>query len=145
MKNWVNSPLARLVSRQLLLAVGYLHEAGVVHGGKISGNWCFERSLIDPSGVDIHPGDVLLRLPQVDKMTPDAVNDIFRKPRLETVTRRAGDERGPEVPEYIVRATLSQDVLRSLHEVQLIDLGAFTESQTLCIHIHTYIEQWRVS
>lgn len=66
-----------------------------MHGGKISGIWCFEKSLIDPSRVDIHPGNVLFRLPQVDKMTPDAINDIFGKPSLGTVTRRDGGERGP--------------------------------------------------
>ena len=58
--------VARSISRQLLLAVDYLHQAGVVHGGKISGIWCFERSLIDPSRVDIHPGNVVFRLPHVD-------------------------------------------------------------------------------
>ena len=35
--------ISRWVSRQLLLVVDYLHEIGVVHGGKISGIWCFEK------------------------------------------------------------------------------------------------------
>ena len=46
--NRPDGQLARSVSRQLLLAVGYLHEAGVVHGGKNPGMRCFEQSPIDP-------------------------------------------------------------------------------------------------
>ena len=60
--------VSRWVLLQLLLAVGYLHEAGVVHRITISGIWCFEQSLIDelladPPRVDIHPRNVLIRLP----------------------------------------------------------------------------------
>ena len=150
--------LARSLSRQLLLAVDYLHKAGVVHGGKISGISCFEQSLIDPSWVDIHPGNVLFRLPNLDELdlTPGVVNECFGEPRLGTVTRCDGGERDPGVPEYLVMPAEfnepdiesdeedlesdvqdlesdeeDQDDIESYYDVYLIDLGECTESQSV--------------
>ena len=57
-------------------------------------------------------------------MTPDDINYLFGEPRVGPVTRRDGGELGPEVPEYVVDAPqFTRAVLRSLREVQLIDLG----------------------
>ena len=57
-------------------------------------------------------------------LTPDNINDILGKPSLGADTRRDGGERGPGVPEYVVRpAAFSKDYRTAVHEVHLIDLG----------------------
>ena len=75
---------------------------------------------------------MLFRLPEVD--TIEDVNDIFGEPNVGLVTRCDGGERGPGVPKYLVEpAEFYPEDLESVDEVQLIDLGEGTESQTLCI------------
>ena len=108
------------------LAVDYLHKAGVVHGGKVSGIWCIVQSLIDLSRVDIHTGNVLFTLPALDgiDLMPDVVTEIFGNPTLGAVIQCDVGERGPVVPEYLVMPVqVSRDHRGSCHKVPLIDLA----------------------
>ena len=109
--------LGKTVSKQLLLAVDYLHAARVVHG-------------------DISACNVVYRLSPVDLMRPDAITNLLGNPVLRTVTRFGGGECGPEAPKYTVVAPwyLNDHVLESLNEVKevvLTDLKSGTESQTI--------------
>ena len=108
-----NEQLARSVSRQLLLAVGYLHEAGVVHG-------------------EIHLGNVLFRLPEIDKIDPDLIITRFER-QLAAISQIGGGELRDRVPPYLISSTrLNRQDPGPLHEVQLIGFEEGTESQTLC-------------
>ena len=106
--------LVRSVSRQLLFAVGYLHEAGIVHG-------------------DIHPRNVLFRLPEIDEMdlTLEIAEEFFG-----ALVVKATGQCGPDssAPAYLISpGRFNRANPRSFHKVQLINLGECTESQTLCI------------
>ncbi|KAF8246148.1 kinase-like protein [Wilcoxina mikolae CBS 423.85] len=99
--------LARKVSRQVLAAVKYVHGAGVAHG-------------------DIHLGNILFCVPDLDRMSPAAIVDRFGEPIAGAVTRTDGQPRGEGVPEYLVAPiAYGQQELQNLsvNDVKLIDFG----------------------
>ncbi|TFK65632.1 kinase-like protein [Pluteus cervinus] len=101
----LNGQLARQVSQQLVLAVDYLHKTGVAHG-------------------DIHPGNVLFKLPDLDHLSPDELVKHFGEPTTGEVSRKDGQPLGAGVPEYLVLPVdhCPEDT-KDVGEVQLIDFG----------------------
>ncbi|KXX74834.1 Protein kinase dsk1 [Madurella mycetomatis] len=96
--------LARSVSRQLLLAVDYLHATGVAHG-------------------DIHMGNVLFRLPEHEESLELVMKDLG-PPQIGKVQRRDGAPLEPGVPEYLVEpADYNVKVQDRFTDVELIDFG----------------------
>ncbi|KAF8465285.1 kinase-like domain-containing protein [Kalaharituber pfeilii] len=98
--------LAQMASRQLMLAVDYLHQCGVAHG-------------------DIHVGNVLFRYPGLDTLADDRMKYVLGEPETGLVTRIDGDPCGPNVPKYLVMATEynSKNPFPDFNEIQLIDFG----------------------
>ncbi|KAF8474634.1 kinase-like domain-containing protein [Kalaharituber pfeilii] len=102
----LTAKLTRMVSRQLMLAVDYLHECGVAHG-------------------DIHVGNVLFRYPGLDTLAGDRIEDMLGEPMTGLVTRIDGAPCGPNTPEYLVMATGYKKLnpFPDFNEIQLIDFG----------------------
>ncbi|PQE30497.1 CMGC SRPK kinase protein [Rutstroemia sp. NJR-2017a WRK4] len=97
--------LARRVSRQLLLAVDYLHSCGVAHG-------------------DIHTGNVLFRLSDAERSSSDCVTQQLGTPQVGKVARKDDSPLEKGVPEY-VKEPAQQESINSTHldEIQLVDFG----------------------
>ncbi|KAF2012931.1 kinase-like protein [Aaosphaeria arxii CBS 175.79] len=95
--------LARHVSRQLLLAVDYLHSIGIVHG-------------------DLNHGNILLRLPDPDEYL------IFDKPQVREVINTNGFPLGAGYPKYVIEpiqiAEVWEDDVEIFHDIQIIDFGS---------------------
>ncbi|KAK0739484.1 kinase-like domain-containing protein [Apiosordaria backusii] len=97
--------LARSVSRQLLLAVDYLHSVGVAHG-------------------DIHMGNVQFCLPDLKPASPESIIQHLGPPQVGKIARRDGRPLEPGIPEYLVEPTeFSPKIYPRLREIKLIDLG----------------------
>ncbi|KAF8416387.1 kinase-like domain-containing protein [Tirmania nivea] len=98
--------LAREASKQVLLAVDYLHECGVTHG-------------------DIHTGNVLFRYPGLDTLGREQIMDVLDTPQTGLVTRRDNAPCPENVPKYVVSPTEYKDLtpLPNFTEIQLIDFG----------------------
>ncbi|KAG7286209.1 hypothetical protein NEMBOFW57_008515 [Staphylotrichum longicolle] len=101
----LDGTLARSVSRQLLLAVVYLHSVGVAHG-------------------DIHMGNVLLSLPDFEEASLEAIFEDLGPPQIGKVERYDGMPLEPGIPEYLVEpAEYGVEVDEETCEIQLIDFG----------------------
>ncbi|KAK4672134.1 hypothetical protein QC763_100420 [Podospora pseudopauciseta] len=97
--------LARSISRQLLLAVDYLHSAGVAHG-------------------DIHMGNVLFCLPELEVASPEVIIKDLGPPQTGKIARKDGGPLEPGMPEYLVEpAEFNPKIYPHLREVRLIDFG----------------------
>ncbi|KAF8465508.1 kinase-like domain-containing protein [Kalaharituber pfeilii] len=96
--------LAREVSRQLLLAVDYLHQSNVAHG-------------------DIHMGNILFRYPGLDTLSPEQITTRLGSPLTGRVTRRDGGPLPPNAPDYLVEPTSFSQPLPEFCAVELIDFG----------------------
>lgn len=96
---------ARSISRQLLLAVDYLHSANVTHG-------------------DIHMGNVLFRLPDLEVASQETIIQDLGPPQVGKIARRDGKPLEKGMPEYLVEpAEFNRDIYPDLGEIKLIDFG----------------------
>ncbi|KAI0526212.1 kinase-like protein [Xylaria bambusicola] len=101
--------VARSIISQLALAVGFMHEKGIVHG-------------------DIHMGNVFFRLPlDVNNLTPEEIYQKYGEPELEQVVREDRNPVGDGVPSHLVvpiwMGKSSEDMEMSEAEVLLSDFG----------------------
>ena len=110
----LDGPLARDVSAQVLLAVNYLHSFGIVHAGKPIFTW---EQLQILTTLDIHPGNILFRVPELDVMSPED----FR-PKISKVSRKDGRASEKGMPHYLV-VPIKFGARHTLLEVHLIDFG----------------------
>ncbi|KAL8795943.1 MAG: hypothetical protein Q9195_001687 [Heterodermia aff. obscurata] len=98
--------LARKLARQLVDAVGFLHDRGVVHG-------------------DITPRNVLLRLRGIDTWSTESIYKQLGPPMKEDVFSFSGGKPDDCAPQYLVESvSFSQlDSHYISHQALLIDLG----------------------
>ncbi|KAF8542412.1 kinase-like domain-containing protein [Trichophaea hybrida] len=104
--NRLSGAQARKVSKQLLMAVNFLHESGVAHGDIHT----------------IHTGNILFRVLELDNLDPSAIAQRFGLPLIGYVTRKDGAALGPGVPKYLVEPFEHYDI-PELGDIQLIDFG----------------------
>ncbi|KAF1948634.1 kinase-like protein [Byssothecium circinans] len=100
----LDSKLARRISRQLLLAVDYLHSCGVAHG-------------------DIHMGNILFRLSETERSFPEQI-EALGAPQIGCVSRKDGAPLNKGMPNYLVEP-IEYDAKKRVHidEIQLVDFG----------------------
>jgi len=92
--------LSRQISRQLILAVDYLHDRGIVHG-------------------DIHVGNVLFCISDTLQLESDSI-----EPNAYEVTKHNGGPIDQGVPtHYVDSMGYSDDVCEKLSEVKLVDFS----------------------
>ncbi|KAK0669037.1 kinase-like domain-containing protein [Cercophora samala] len=96
---------ARSISRQLLLAVDYLHSLSVAHG-------------------DIHMGNVLFCLPDAETVSRENTIQLFGAPQIGKIARKDGRPLPPGMPGYLVeQAEISPRIYPHLCEIKLVDFG----------------------
>jgi hypothetical protein len=77
--------------------------------------------------LDIHMGNVLFRLPELEVSSPERIIEDLGPPQVGKVMRRDGAPLEPGVPEYLVEpAEYSAKSHHHFREVQLIDFGECT-------------------
>ncbi|CAI6230404.1 unnamed protein product [Periconia digitata] len=100
----LDSKLARQVSRQLLLAVDYLHSCGVAHG-------------------DIHMGNILFRLSETERSSLKQIEGLGA-PMTGEVSRKDGSPLEEGIPKYLVEPVEYNSKQRThIDEIQLVDFG----------------------
>ena len=73
---------------------------------------------------DIHMGNTLFRVPELDGLSPENIATKFGQPSIGKVARRDGGPSGKGVPDYLVEPIeFSAQLGHGLREVQLIDFG----------------------
>ncbi|KAK3934476.1 kinase-like domain-containing protein [Diplogelasinospora grovesii] len=103
----LNRDHRRRVSAQLLLAVDYLHSCGVVHG-------------------DIHKGNVLFRLADIDRSTLRGIQRQVSSPNKAPIVRKDGLPLEKGMLQYtVVNLLYDGDMYdpQYLNQVQLVDFG----------------------
>ncbi|KAK7730831.1 hypothetical protein SLS53_008909, partial [Cytospora paraplurivora] len=103
----LDGKLARRVSQQVLLAVGYLHSCGVAHA-------------------DIHMGNILFRRSEAERSSSlDQIIEVLGEPSKGDVVRKDGSPLEQGVPEYLVEPAETECLIdfEQLDEVQLVDFG----------------------
>ena len=93
--------IARAIVAQAILELGYVHSCGVVHGGMYP-PFCTKDCMIH-IGPDLHPGNILLQLPNLDALSIDELYHRLGEPERTPITRVDGASLGPEVPSYSVQ------------------------------------------
>lgn len=104
-------PTARAVIAQLIHAVAFCHEKGVVHG-------------------DLHLGNVMFQFPAsagIDNLSPEQFYERFGRPNVFPVKRRDGKPLRPGVPEQVMwdawLGCASEDIPLADCAVSLADFG----------------------
>lgn len=144
--------VARSLAAQLALAVAYIHEQGVVHGGEYSTfpfirpSWLFLFSnpksnsmratkqeftrftMTDQPSLDLHLGNLLLRFPSaLDNVSEEELYEIYRAPEPETVVREDGKPLEQGVPLHVIPPVWlgkpCEDVTPSEANLLLADFG----------------------
>ncbi|KAK4466343.1 kinase-like domain-containing protein [Cladorrhinum samala] len=96
---------ARSISRQLLLAVDYLHGVNVAHG-------------------DIHMGNILFRLPDFEAASLETIIQHLGPPEVGKIERLDGKPLEPGIPEYLVEPVdFDREMYPRLGEINLVDFG----------------------
>ncbi|KAM0325452.1 hypothetical protein ACHAQA_007439 [Verticillium albo-atrum] len=107
----------RVIAAQLIEAVAHVHARGVVHG-------------------DIHPGNVLLQLPETfHAMSPDEIYQRHGPPDLQPIKRRDGQPLAPGMPSHVVTPIWlgrgKQQATLSDAKIMLTDFGeAYVPAET---------------
>ncbi|KAK5633266.1 hypothetical protein RRF57_008980 [Xylaria bambusicola] len=100
--------VSRKITAQLIRTVAFLHSQGIAHG-------------------DLHPGNVLFKLPDLSSMTISDLYDKYGEPIKEDVIRRDGAPLSAHVPQYVVcpawLGKACEDVTLEDAEVTLTDFG----------------------
>ncbi|KAL9595331.1 MAG: hypothetical protein Q9219_006508 [cf. Caloplaca sp. 3 TL-2023] len=76
-------PIARAIAAQVILGLQVIHNSGIVHG-------------------DLHVGNILFTLPQIDSLSVGEIYQRFHTPRETQIQRMDGAALGPEVPSHSV-------------------------------------------
>ena len=120
----LTTKLVRKVSKQVMLAVDYLHQCGIAHGGVCSFD-CWIIGTCSQRLIDIHTRNILFRYPGLDTLEQDQLIDILDTPRTGLVTRVDGTPCPPNVPKYVVTPTEYKNLtpFPNFEEIQLIDFG----------------------
>jgi serine/threonine protein kinase len=124
-------PVARAIAAQLARAVAYVHDRGIVHGGKPCPGCSV---LIRRPGTDthtcqdLHTGNVLLRLPSsLDALSPEQLYARYREPDPQEVRCMAGRPIPKGVPTHCYHAIWlgrpSEDVSLLESRVLVTDFG----------------------
>ncbi len=89
-------------------------------------------ALADRLGKDIYTGNILLRVPGLDILSPENIITKFGQPVIGKVARRDGKPSEEGIPNYLVRPIeFSAQSTFGFCEVQLIDFGECKQS-SLC-------------
>jgi len=119
--NWrLDLSLSRQISRQLILAVDYLHNRGIVHGGKLYLIKSFPLITLSSKQVlDIQVNNVLFCISDTLQLESDSFKPIAYK-----VTKYNGGPIDQGVPtHYVELMRHPQEVCKKLTEVKLVEFS----------------------
>ena len=81
-------------------------------------------AVADPPKKDIHTGNILFRVPELESLSPEDITNKFEQPRIGKVARHGGQPSEDGVPDYLVEPIeFRAQFIRGFCEVQLIDFG----------------------
>lgn len=84
----------------------------------------FHLAALPNTQIDIHAGNVLFRVLELEALSPEDVIKELGPPGVGKISRRDGAPLEPGVPEYLVEPVeYRAEIQADLHEVQLVDFG----------------------
>ncbi|KIM43991.1 hypothetical protein M413DRAFT_372490 [Hebeloma cylindrosporum] len=119
---------AKRICVQMAEGLAYLHRCNIVHGGKENGCFLYTAYKLYPS--DLNHGNLVLRIPGVERWTRQEVEKYFGQPRKRQSMDKNGNViQSANVPEYLVVRPdpdlLIQLCIESIENfnIKLCDLG----------------------
>lgn len=81
-------------------------------------------AVVDHLGKDIYTSNILLRIPELDILSPENIITKFGQPGIGKVARQDGKPFGKGIPNYLVRSIeFSAQSTLGVCDVRLIDFG----------------------
>lgn len=127
-----SSQIARAIAAQVITGVHFLHSCGVVHGGEYRFHCSllsWKHKLILHS--DLHSGNILLKLPKLDKLSVNEIYQQYNPPEKLPVERTDRAPLDKSVPSHLIPPLVTAIACEDVTDASII-IADFGEAYMDC-------------
>lgn len=126
---------AKIIAKQALLGLDYLHQQEIGHGGGLA----FLKILtLSSRVVDLHTRNLAFTIPSIHSLSEEEFFRKLGKPEIGLLKRNDGKPLETSMPRYLVRPTsYPVDLLMSSQPIKIVDFGESFLNDDIPNFLHT--------